>query len=158
MSKMFEIIGMKDILFPSCLKGCYQEDPFFKSILDNPSNFMNFEVRDELVFLKSEGLTLLTIPDVKIDSWSIREAIISQGHSLLTHFGGFKILTYLRDQVWWKMIVKDITDYCKSCSICATSKLLTKKPQGLLKTMPVPSPMAIHWNWLHRAIAWVVQP
>ena len=127
-SKMFEIIGTKDVSFPSCLKGRYREDPFFKSILDNPSNFTNFEVRDELVFLKSEGLTLLAIPDVKIDDQSIREAIICQGHSLLAHLGGFKTLTYLRDQVWWKTIVKDVTDYCKSCSVCATSKSPTEKP------------------------------
>ena len=139
MSKMFKIIGTKDVLFPSCLKGCYQEDLFFKSILDNPSNFTNFEVRDELVFLKSEGLMLLAIPDVKIYGQSIREVIISQGYSLLMHLGGFKTLTYLRDQVWWKTIIKEVTDYCKSCSIYTTSKLPTEKLRGLLKMMPVPS-------------------
>ena len=47
------------------------------------------------------------------------------------------MLTYLRDQVWWKTIVWDVNDYCKSCNLCAITKLLTTKPHGLLKTMPV---------------------
>ena len=34
--------------------------------------------------------------------------------------------------------MKDVTDYCKSCPTCATSKSPTEKPRGLLKTMPVP--------------------
>ena len=48
-------------------------------------------------------------------------------------------MIYLRDQVWWKSMVQDITDYCKACPTCATSKSPTKKPWGLLKTMLVPT-------------------
>ena len=47
------------------------------------------------------------------------------------------MLTYLRDQVWWRTMVQDVNDYCKSCPTCATSKSSTEKPHGLLKTMPV---------------------
>ena len=137
--RLFRTIGTKDVSFPNCLKELYNEDPFYRTVLSSPNNFTNFEVRDGLVFYKSEGITLLAIPDVKIDGRSIREAIICQGHSILAHLGGHKTLTYLRDQVWWKTIVKDVSDYCKSCSICATSKTPNEKPRGLLKTMPVPS-------------------
>jgi len=36
-------------------------------------------------------------------------------------------------------MVQDVTDYCKACSTCATSKSPTEKPRGLLKTMLVPT-------------------
>ena len=45
-----------DVSFPNCLKGRYEEDPGYKLILDNPENFMNFEIKDNLVFFKSEGV------------------------------------------------------------------------------------------------------
>ena len=87
----------------------------------------------------------LVIPNIMINGESVREKIIRQGHSILAHLGGHKMLTYLRDQVWWKTIVQDITNYCKSCSTCATSKSPMEKPRGLLKMMPVP----IHlWQYI----------
>ena len=111
----------------------------FRPIVENPSNFTNFEIYDDLIFFRSEGVTRLAVPDVKISDQPIREIIISQAHSILAHLGGHKTLTYLRDQVWWKTMVQDITDYCKACPTCATSKAPTEKPRGLLKTMPVPT-------------------
>ena len=48
--KLFQMINTPDESFPACLKGCYKEDPMFKHILDNPSNFMNFEIKDSLIF------------------------------------------------------------------------------------------------------------
>ena len=137
--KFFRVVGTQDRTFPNCLKGRYEEDPQFKPIMENPSNFTNFEVKDGLVFYQSEGVTKLAIPNVKVDDRSIREDVIRQAHSLLAHLGGHKTLIYLRDQVWWKSIVQDVTDYCKACQTCATSKSPTEKPRGLLKTMPVPT-------------------
>ena len=137
--KLFRTIANQDEPFPNCLKGCYEEDPTFKPILDNPESFTNFEIKEGLIFFRSEGIVRLAIPNVMINGESVREKIIRQGHSILAHLGGHKTLTYLRDQVWWKTIVQDVTDYCKSCSTCATSKSPTEKPRGLLKTMPVPT-------------------
>jgi hypothetical protein len=137
--KLFRTIANQDEPFPGCLKGRYEEDPTFKPILENPENFTNFEIKDDLIFFRSEGVRRLAIPDVKINDQSIRETIIRQGHSLLAHLGGHKTVTYLRDQVWWKTMVQDVTDYCKSCQTCAMSKSPTEKPRGLLKTMPVPT-------------------
>jgi hypothetical protein len=124
---------------PGCLKGLYSEDKFFADILKNPNNFTNFVVRNGFVYFCSEGMEYLTIPDVVVDGRRVREVVISHTHSLLAHLGAAKTLTYLRDQVWWKTMVADVTDYCKSCGICSTSKSGTTKPQGLLKTMPVPT-------------------
>ena len=137
--KLFRTIGDKDEPFPECIKGRYGEDPAFKPILDNPSNFTNFEIKDGLIFFRSEEVLRLAVPDVKVNDRPIRETIISQVHSILAHLGGHKTLTYLRDQVWWKSMVQDVTDYYKACQTCATSKALTEKPRGLLKTMPVPT-------------------
>ena len=55
--KLFETIKNMDVSFPNCLKGQYEEDPGYKLILDNPKNFMNFKIKDNLVFFKSEGVT-----------------------------------------------------------------------------------------------------
>ena len=137
--KMFRTVGTKDDPFPECLKGRYAEDHAFKPIIENPENFTNFEVRDGLIFFRSEGTIKLAIPDIKINDVSVRETVIKHGHSILAHLGGHKTVTYLRDQVWWKTIVKDVTDYCKACPTCATSKSPTEKPHGLLKTMPIPT-------------------
>ena len=65
--------------------------------------------------------------------------LISQAHSILAHLGANKTIFYMRDNVWWKTMVQDIIEYCKSCQTCATSKSSTEKPRGKLKTMPVPS-------------------
>ena len=43
------------------LKGHYQEDPIFQSVLDKPKEFRNFKVKDGLVYLKLNGTNLLCI-------------------------------------------------------------------------------------------------
>ena len=127
------------ISFPDCIKGRYEEDGFFKPILANPEDFTNFTVRDGLIFFKSEGVETIAIPDVRTNGQSVRELLIRQGHSVLAHLGDEKTATYMRDQVWWKTMINDITDYCRSCQTCAVSKPQSGKPRGKLKTMPVPT-------------------
>ena len=41
------------------IKDCYKNDPLFKPVLDKPKEFRNFEMRDGLIFLKSNGKYLL---------------------------------------------------------------------------------------------------
>jgi hypothetical protein len=136
---LLEVSSDLGVSFPECLKDRYPEDPFFKPIIDNPSEFTNFRVRDGFVFFTSEDVETLAIPDVKTDGQGVRELLIRQGHTILAHLGAEKTATYLRDQVWWKSMVGDIERYCKSCHTCAVSKPLSGKPHGKLKTMPVPT-------------------
>ena len=136
---LFKTIENQDMKFPECLKDRYAEDPGYKPIMEHPERYTNFEVKNGLVFFKSEGITRLAIPDIKVEDQPIREVLIRQAHSILAHLGDNKTLIYLRDQVWWKTMVQDVKDYCKACQTCATSKSSTEKPRGLLKTMPVPS-------------------
>jgi Integrase zinc binding domain len=47
------------------------------------------------------------VPKVLINGRSAHEMIISKAHSLLTHLGVAKTISYLQDHVWWKDMVSD---------------------------------------------------
>ncbi|KAI0070205.1 hypothetical protein K474DRAFT_1568356, partial [Panus rudis PR-1116 ss-1] len=80
----------------------YAEDPFFKTILENPKHFKNFVIRNGLIFIKERGEELLCIPDIRVGERSVREIVILHAHSLLAHLGTYKTLGLLRNHVWWK--------------------------------------------------------
>jgi transposase InsO family protein len=149
-NKLFEVSSDLGISFPDCIRNRYNEDRFFEPILANPTEFTNFEVGDGLVYFVSEGTRTVAIPDVKVDGRNVREVLISQGHSILAHLSDEKTATYMRDQVWWKTMIKDVSDYCRSCQICAVSKPQSGKPHGKLKTMPVPT-----YPWLYVGVDFV---
>ena len=138
-TQLLEVSGGLGIEFPECICNRYGEDPFFKSILDNLGDFTNFKTREGLTFFVSEGVEVVAILDIKVNGQGVRELLIRQGHSVLAHLGAEKTATYLRDEVWWKTMVNDIEVFCRSCSVCATSKPQNGKPQGKLKTMPIPT-------------------
>ena len=121
------------------LRGHYQEDPIFKSILDKPKDFRNFDVKDGLIYLKLNGKTLLCIPKMVINERNIYEMIISEAHSILAHLGTTKTLNYLRDHVWWKDMASDTRSYCETCVTCKRSKPNNQKPYGLLNPLAIPS-------------------
>ena len=125
--------------FPDCIRNRYSEDKFYAPILMNPEEFTNFAVWDGLIFFKSKGVETVAVPDVQVHNQNIREVLIKQGHSILAHLSDEKTVTYMCDQVWWKLMILDISDYCRLCQTCTTSKPQNGKPQGKLKTMPVPT-------------------
>ncbi|KAJ3473941.1 hypothetical protein NLI96_g12741 [Meripilus lineatus] len=131
-------MGDFGVPMPDGIKGRYGEDPFFREIVANPKDHRHFKEMGGLIFYDREGTWLLCIPDVFIGQKRVREMIIEQGHSILAHLGTKKTLDYLKEEVWWKSMVDDITAYCKSCGICAMSKSNTQQPMGLLKTLQVP--------------------
>ena len=136
---LMDVSSNLGVSFPECLRSRYGEDPFFAPILRSPSEFTNFREEEGLVYFKSEDVETLAIPDIKVDGQDIRELLIRQGHSILAHLSSEKMATYLRDQVWWKTMIKDIEEYCKTCHTCTISKPQGGKPQGKLKMMPVPT-------------------
>ena len=136
---LLETSSSLGVLFPECVRNRYDEDKFFIPIMENPEEFTNFEVRDGLIFFKTEGVETIAVPDVQVDGQNVREILIRQGHSILAHLSDEKTITYMRDQVWWKTMVNDISDFCRSCHTCAVSKPMSGKPHGKLKTMPVPT-------------------
>jgi len=125
--------------FPACLKGRYAEDNFFKSVLEKPREFKNFEVKDGLIFLRKDGGAVLCIPSCTINGRNVREVIISHAHSILAHLGSQKTISYLRDQVWWGEMNRDITKFCDTCGTCKRSKPDNQRPYGLLNPLSVPS-------------------
>ncbi|THG93004.1 hypothetical protein EW026_g8102 [Hermanssonia centrifuga] len=124
---------------PDWVRGRYHEDPFFESIQKNPKHFKNFSVIDGLIILKEPHGERLCIPLILVEKRSVREIIISHAHSLLAHLGAFKTLGVLRDNVWWKTMANDVSEFCRTCATCKRSKPSNQKPYGLLNPLPVPS-------------------
>ncbi|TEB38549.1 hypothetical protein FA13DRAFT_1590078, partial [Coprinellus micaceus] len=94
--------GSEGVRFLGGLRSLYSEDPTFKSILEKPSEYANFRIENELVYLLDRGRHLLCIPKGNIGSRSAREIVISEAHSILAHLGTAKTTAYLRDHVYWK--------------------------------------------------------
>jgi hypothetical protein len=108
-SVLLQTAGGQGIDVPECFRGRYSEDKFFEDILRNPGKYTDFREEDGLVFKRME------------DTEVLKETLYS-----------------LRDEVWWKTMVSDVEEFCKSCRTCLTSKPSNQKPMGLLKTLPVP--------------------
>ena len=53
------------------LKGRYQEDHIFKSIIDKPKEFQNFEIEDNLIYMKENRKKLLCIPKIIVNGRNI---------------------------------------------------------------------------------------
>ncbi|TEB28640.1 hypothetical protein FA13DRAFT_1602385, partial [Coprinellus micaceus] len=85
------------------VKRRYEEDQFFKLILESPKDYRNFEVDPSgLVYQQSDGGRVLCIPKILYKGRSIREIVIAEAHTLLAHLSARKTIAYLRDHVWWK--------------------------------------------------------
>ena len=125
-----------DIL--SWIKGQYEQDSFFKLILDNLDHYRNFDEQDGYVRLRSKERTALCIPNILIEGRSVRERLIEQAHSVLAHLGTHKTLAYLRNHLWWKDMAMDVRKYCESCMPCKRSKPSNQKPYGLLHSPDIP--------------------
>lgn len=88
--------------------------------------------------MKEKETRLLCIPDIKIGDCRLREVLISHTHSILAHLGSKKMITYLRDNIWWHGLSADVHAYCKMCGVCASSKSSTHTPYGLLNPLEIP--------------------
>ncbi|CAA7265770.1 unnamed protein product [Cyclocybe aegerita] len=120
------------------IRNNYSLDTVFKPVVEKPSEYKNFDVKDGLVYLKQGDRKLLGIPSIKVNNRSAREIIIAEGHSVLARLGFKKTYDYLRESVWWKTMSQDIQKYCDSCMTCKRSKDGNQKPYGLLNPLDVP--------------------
>ncbi|KAI9070207.1 hypothetical protein FKP32DRAFT_1539582, partial [Trametes sanguinea] len=103
-STLLEHIASADggIHLETVIKGRYDEDPFFRPILANPRQYKNFEVKDEMIYLRDQGRELICVPRILVNGRSVREIAIAHAHSLLAHLGATKTMNLLRDHLWWK--------------------------------------------------------
>ncbi len=121
------------------LRNRYVNDSLFRKVLAKPKDFRNFELRDGLIFIKFEDRELLCIPDYIHKGQSIKEVVIDEAHSLLAHLGSQKTLSYLRDHVWWKSMVRDVELFCNSCTTCKRTKTNNQRPYGMLHPLKPPT-------------------
>lgn len=130
--------GEPELNFPFCLKGRYNEDSFFKIIISKPEYYKQFVTEKGLIFRREGESNTLCIPKIQIGNRNAQEIVINHAHSILAHLGARKTMSYLREQVWWKDMVQDISKFCDTCHTCKTAKSNNQKPYGLLKALPVP--------------------
>jgi hypothetical protein len=117
----------------------YGEDTLFSKILENPGHHPKFQLKNELIYLE-RGLepSVLCIPRSIHNGHRVTETIIDQGHRTVGHLGTNKTANYIAKSYWWPTLHKDVYKFCKSCGTCQSSKDSTKRPRGLLHSLPIP--------------------
>jgi hypothetical protein len=53
------------------LQGKYIKDPIFKKIMEKPSNFKNFSVKDRLIYIWDNDRDALCIPTIAINGRNV---------------------------------------------------------------------------------------
>ena len=117
----------------------HQQDKIYSKILDDPKAHMRFAVKQGLIFTKnnlSRDVICISPKAIHKGKWLI-EIIIDHAHNIIGHFRQFKTAQYIREYFWWLSMSHDIELYCKTCSICATTKDTNSKPAGLLHSLPI---------------------
>ena len=66
------------------------------------------------------------------------EVIIDHAHIMIGHFGQLGTSCYICHYYWWPTMATDIELFCSSCPSCQVTKDSTKRPAGLLHTLPIP--------------------
>ena len=119
----------------------YRQDKIYSKILENPKAHAKFGVKGGLNFTKNNlSRDVICISPKAIHKGKqLIEVIIDHAHNIIGHFGQFKTSQYIRRYFWWQSMSRDIESYCKTCSICATSKDANSKPTGLLHSLPIPN-------------------
>ena len=71
---------------------------------------------------------------------NLRKEIFHAFHApvMAGHFGTAKTGHNITQHYWWNNMTIDIRDWVKACELCQQNKASQKKPQGLLKPMPIP--------------------
>ena len=75
------------------------------------------------------------------NSGNLRKEIFHAFHApvMAGHFGTAKTGHSMTQHYWWNNMTIDIRDWVKECDLCQQNKATQKKPQGLLRPMPIPA-------------------
>ncbi|OBZ76509.1 Transposon Ty3-G Gag-Pol polyprotein [Grifola frondosa] len=134
----------KSMDFDKVVKGGYSKDPLFQKVLESPTQFTTFVVRDGMIYTKSrQDDEVLCIPHIKYECRQLPEFIIDQGHMAIGHFGAQKTSKYIRHWFWWPKIGRDVERFCATCGTCQMAKPCNHPMSGLLHTLPIPR---FPWN------------
>ena len=91
---------------------------------------------DLLMFSSSRGKPVPCVPEGKIrsDIMKIYHDTAANG----AHFGRDKTIRKIRDRYYWNSMNKDITQYVRSCALCAQNNPIRRKPAGHLQSITPP--------------------
>ena len=80
----------------------------------------------------------ICILDIIVYRQRAQERLIAQTHSVLAYLGTTKMLSCLKEYIWWRDMVDNVGKYCATCQTCARSKPLNQKLYRLLSPLNVP--------------------
>jgi hypothetical protein len=127
--------------FSELLQSSYIKNPIFSRVLKDPSHHSSFTVDNGLIYhIDRLSNRLLCVPhEALLEGRRLTELIIDHAHLILGHFGQARTLNYIRRYYWWPTLAKDVSEFCKSCGHCQMNKPSNQHPQGLLKSLQIPS-------------------
>jgi hypothetical protein len=97
----------------------YEMDKLFRKVMESPSDFGGFTVRNGFLYSKSRMENeVLCIPRTMHGKRRIPEILISEAHEVLGHFGSHKMAEYVRCEYWWPTMSADIVKFCATCGMC----------------------------------------
>ena len=125
--------------FRKAIKEGYDQDKTFRKILDKPSAYPNYPVRQGIIFTRNrEDEEVVCIPRAKLGKRTVTQTIIELAHTTLGHLGSQKTSEYVRRWYWWPGLGREIEKYCRTCPKCQTSKPRNSLISGLLHSLPIP--------------------
>src|SRR6266481_4874454 len=131
----------RDINLTRLVRRYYQEDPVFSKVLSQPGVHRRFVIHDKLIWMKGQmGRDVVCLPwKAFIRGRRLVEVIIDQAHSTIGHYGQLPTSRYIQRYYWWPSMGTDIKLFCSLCAQCQTTKDTSKKPSGLLHSLPIPN-------------------
>ncbi|KXN92175.1 Pro-Pol polyprotein [Leucoagaricus sp. SymC.cos] len=61
--------------------------------------------------------------------------LIDKAHKIVGHFRDQHTGEYIHQWYWWPKLVKDCREFCRSCKMCAHTKVPTTKPRGEIHSL-----------------------
>ncbi|UYV77704.1 hypothetical protein LAZ67_15001993 [Cordylochernes scorpioides] len=118
-----------------------EEDKFIESVKKNlngsrRSIAQNFKVEDGCLFKKNpnpEGRAwLLVVPEKK------KREIMKEYHNHMSngHLGVARTMYRIKSKYFWPSMLKDVSEFVKTCHLCQSRKCSNQLPSGLLQPIP----------------------
>ena len=91
-------------------------------------------------FEEKEGLLFYENRYVLPNDKALRLKVLEANHDsrVAGHFGQFKTLDRLRQNLFWSGMDEDTKDYVRSCDVCQRDKTSRRKKYGLLQPLDIP--------------------
>ncbi|WVY94257.1 hypothetical protein V8G54_033345 [Vigna mungo] len=133
---------LKMLFVPQCdfldeLKKSFLEDQDYillrQKCIDNPESMPHFKVGDGLMLFKGKIWLNSTSRFITLLLKEFHETVVG-GHASVT-----KTLKRLSANFYWASMAKDVRHFISQCRVCQQTKYSTKRSNGLLIPLPIPS-------------------